>query len=368
MPEAFPELKYDYDFDPSEENSTAAAIFNLLDKAGSRILDLGSGPAIVSSRFAKRSGYRVICADMDTVALAAAARAGVDETHEIDLDADDWFAELPREQFDSIVLADVLEHLRQPQKLLDAIISQGFLAQGGRLIISVPNASHVAVIGSLLAGDFAYTESGILDETHVRWFTLTSLTRMLEEQGFRVDSIHRTLRSIEQTQQSPYQLNLTGASRQALAELGVEGQTLQYVLSVSYRASAAETEVSQAMIDQIRKEFDLASKQLVVDLQERTASAEKAAEEFRSLNSLHETELDSLRTLIERERALALHEFESLTAELAARQRNARQLRRQVNEVTSSRSWKVARILSAAAHPASSIRKLRQRRSRGKKS
>jgi len=363
------QLKYDYALDATDENNTAAAIHRMVSANGSRVLDLGSGPAIVSSQFAGLPGYRIVCADMDTNALGAALAAGVHEVHEVDLDSSDWFAALPREEFDCIMLADVLEHLRQPQDLLESIVSQGFLAPGGRLVISIPNANHESIVGSLLAGDFAYTETGILDATHVRWFTLDSLSRLLESRGFRIERIHRTTRTLEQTQQSSYALSLSPTARQALGEMGIEGRTLQYVVQASYRGDEVDSPASQREIDEIRVEFDEKSKALLADyrLQAEEAEAAKTNVEeklnFRLAESQLEisqrdSELASLRALIEEERTAALREFEYLSNELAAHRRNARRLRSQVNEVTSSTSWKVARVLTAAGHPVSSMQKL----------
>lgn len=373
-----PQLKYDYALDPTDENNTAAAIHRMVSANGSRVLDLGSGPAIVSSQFARLPGYRIVCADMDLDALGAALAAGVDEVHEVDLDRSDWFAGLPREEFDCIMLADVLEHLRQPQDLLESIVSQGFLAPGGRLVISIPNANHESIVGSLLAGDFAYTETGILDATHVRWFTLDSLSRLLESRGFRIERIHRTTRTLEQTQQSPYALSLSATAREALGEMGIDGKTLQYVVQASYRGDEADSPASQREIDQIRVEFDEKSKALLSDYRLRAEEAEAAktkAEDELTLRvaesqveiSRRDRELASLRALIEEERTAAFREFEFLSNELAAHRRNARRLRAQVNDVTSSTSWKIARALTAARHPVNSVKKLVNRYGANKK-
>ena len=86
-------------------------------------------------------------------------------------------------RYDFIVFADVLEHLRNPaQTLADA---RQLLKPGGRVIISLPNIAYSGVIADLLAGQFNYTEEGILDQTHVQFFTRDSLYRLLCNGGFK---------------------------------------------------------------------------------------------------------------------------------------------------------------------------------------
>lgn len=371
MPKENSDLKYDYDFDEAAQNNTAAAIYRFVQDRGPRILDLGSGPAIVSSRFSKVDGSYIACADMDTAALQAALEAGVDSIYTVDLDKENWHAAIPDGSFDCIIIADVLEHVRNPARLLQDILERKFLAPGGRLVISIPNANHQAVVGSLLAGDFAYTETGILDSTHVRWFTLNSLTRMLEENGFAIERIHRTTRSLEQTQQSSYLLSLSLAARQALDDMGVEGKTLQYVVEVTLRGES-HAAPSQAIVDSIRTEFDEKSKLGLLDLRKRLelAHLDKGAVEDRvkeleaeldrtkAVNAKSGLQFASLAALIEEERSTSFRELESLSKDLAAHRRNASRLRAQVNEVTGSASWRIARALILASHPVSSGKKI----------
>ena len=88
--------------------------------------------------------------------------------------------------FDVVVCADVLEHLPRPEELLARI--RAWLAPGGHLFVSLPNVANVTVRAGLLLGRFPYAEKGILDRTHLRFYTRKSARRLLEEAGFRVRS------------------------------------------------------------------------------------------------------------------------------------------------------------------------------------
>jgi len=88
--------------------------------------------------------------------------------------------------FDIIILNDVLEHMVDPWSTLRT--AKTLLTPNGCIIASIPNIRHHSVIHQLLRlGDFRYTEEGILDQTHLRFFTRSSMIRLFEESGYTVD-------------------------------------------------------------------------------------------------------------------------------------------------------------------------------------
>jgi 2-polyprenyl-3-methyl-5-hydroxy-6-metoxy-1,4-benzoquinol methylase len=91
--------------------------------------------------------------------------------------------------FDCILLADVLEHVQQPAELLRTLMKS--LRPGKYLIVSVPNIGHVAVVKNLLLGKWDYTAAGIMDETHVRFFTLASLKKLFSSLALEMLAIKR---------------------------------------------------------------------------------------------------------------------------------------------------------------------------------
>jgi len=83
-----------------------------------------------------------------------------------------------------ILALDILEHLKEPEAMLRELLKH--LAPGGRMIISLPNIGHHSVVRGLLKGRFDYVDAGILDRTHLRFFTQHSMLRMFERCGLRV--------------------------------------------------------------------------------------------------------------------------------------------------------------------------------------
>ncbi len=93
------------------------------------------------------------------------------------------------DKFDLINCGDVLEHLRDPWKMLKCFYD--LLRKGGFLVMSTPNAAHWSIVRDLLEGRFQYIPVGLLCVTHIRWFTESSMRDALEDAGFVVDLLER---------------------------------------------------------------------------------------------------------------------------------------------------------------------------------
>lgn len=91
-------------------------------------------------------------------------------------------------QFDYIVCGDILEHLREPAQMLKRLLP--LLAERGQFIVSLPNIRNYRVLINLvLHGEWQYRDSGILDYTHLRFYTRKSAVRMVTEAGLTVDRV-----------------------------------------------------------------------------------------------------------------------------------------------------------------------------------
>ncbi len=95
--------------------------------------------------------------------------------------------EYPDQFFDYIIFGDVLEHLHDPQKVLKEM--QKYLKPSGFILASIPNILHYSVILDLLRGRFSYVDSGILDRTHLRFFTLYEIVLLFRECGYKIDIV-----------------------------------------------------------------------------------------------------------------------------------------------------------------------------------
>jgi len=91
------------------------------------------------------------------------------------------------QKFDFVVLADILEHLRNPEDILK--LSKNHLKPDGKIIVSIPNVAFVSVRLNLLMGRFRYTDWGICDNTHVHFYTLESISELLRQSGFKIEFV-----------------------------------------------------------------------------------------------------------------------------------------------------------------------------------
>lgn len=147
------------------------------------VLDVGCGFATTSGSI-QAMGNRVtgIEADPGAAALAGTRLGRVVRADLMDAVAVD--AALGEERFDVLIFADVLEHLAWPALALERYL--GRLRPGGRILVSLPNVGLWSVRLGLLCGRWAYADTGVLDRTHLRFFTRASARALLAESGVRV--------------------------------------------------------------------------------------------------------------------------------------------------------------------------------------
>lgn len=148
---------------------------------GSTVLELGPASGYFTKHLSQTLGCTVDAIERDPT-MAEMTRPFCRGLVVGDLDHLVLLEQFPGRQYDVIIAADIIEHLVWPERLL-AQIAQCLTVQG-RLLISVPNAAYAGLVASLLDGKFDYREEGILDRTHLRFFTRDSLSKLLLSTGF----------------------------------------------------------------------------------------------------------------------------------------------------------------------------------------
>jgi len=147
-----------------------------------KILDVGTASGYLG-KILKGRGHYVAGIEYDA-ASAETAKQFYDSFQVADIET----FELPyRREFDYILFADVLEHLRDPAAVLRRYIPA--LKDSGKIIVSVPNVANLVIRLSLMLGHFDYTDRGILDRTHLRFFTLRSVRKMMSEVSCEVSDV-----------------------------------------------------------------------------------------------------------------------------------------------------------------------------------
>ena len=204
---------------------------------GSLVLDLGTGSGALGQYLREHSGCTV---DGLTINEEEAdlARPHYRRIEVANLEEPDWASAFGAQRYDFIVCADVLEHLREPDKALRAC--SDLLAEHGSVLISVPNAAYSGLVAELLEGDFAYRDEGLLDRTHLRFFTRRSLQKFLEAQGWTVRATERIDLPLAQSEFRGSFDKLPPAVARYLLALPDAG-TYQLVVEAQRGASASET-------------------------------------------------------------------------------------------------------------------------------
>ncbi|MCZ2098986.1 MAG: class I SAM-dependent methyltransferase [Anaerolineae bacterium] len=175
-------------FDPTQADPCDAhSVLMRLVPPDSRVLELGCASGYLSGYMEQALGCRVTGIDADPVATAIAARR-CSEVHTADLDAPGALgparASAP---YDVLLAAAVLEHLKQPERLLCE--AAALLKPGALAIASLPNIAHWSFRWRLLRGRFDYVDYGVMDRTHCRLYTVRTGRELLEGQGYRVERL-----------------------------------------------------------------------------------------------------------------------------------------------------------------------------------
>ncbi len=173
-------LRYEHvDDDPSEVSALIAGLV----PEGARVLDVGCGTGCVSLVIQQRRSACVVGIEPHPDRAQTARQRGIEVV-------EGYLCKELLERlgsFDVVVFADVLEHLANPSTALHLGCSA--LKRDGAIVISVPNVAHWSIRWALLRGRFDYEPYGIMDATHLRWFTADSLTNWLRNNGLHVEQM-----------------------------------------------------------------------------------------------------------------------------------------------------------------------------------
>lgn len=234
--------RYDTVVDPDEATSHGISLRMI--GRDRRVLDVGCATGYMCERLTQ-AGCQVVGVDADEVALEQ-ARKWCEQVVLADLDLD-GLRNVPRDpRFDAILFGDVLEHLRDPLPVLRQ--ATGLLEPTGFVVVSVPNVAHAAVRLALLQGRWDYSRVGLLDSTHLRFFTRSSLLDLLREAGLGVEALERTVAPWNATEIEIDQ-SLVPIEVLRSLELDREATTYQFVAKVV--AADADHALHEAVIARV---------------------------------------------------------------------------------------------------------------------
>jgi 2-polyprenyl-3-methyl-5-hydroxy-6-metoxy-1,4-benzoquinol methylase len=147
---------------------------------GAVVLEVGCASGYFTRALLDNGAEAVDCIEVNP-ADAEQARPACRELIVGSVESETVLEQFENDSYDVIVCGDVLEHLRDPDSILQRLAPK--LRRGGQFVISIPNVAHHSVRFGLLLGRFEYEDLGLLDRTHLRFFTHKSLREMIERAG-----------------------------------------------------------------------------------------------------------------------------------------------------------------------------------------
>lgn len=165
-----------------------------LTNPNSKILDFGCSSGYLAKYLKENLNCRVIGLELDKK-NAQVARRYCEKVINCDIENYSWEKNLGKQKFDIAIFADVLEHLKKPENILKRV--KKFLKKDGYILISLPNIAHVSIRLKLLTGNFDYEKSGILDDTHLKFFTKKTALELIQNSGYSINAINIVPKDID---------------------------------------------------------------------------------------------------------------------------------------------------------------------------
>jgi len=172
-------MKYDFNLDLETRNSLSILASRI--NPGSIVLEFGPANGRMTKYLKEQLDCIIYAVEIDEKSAKDAAKY----TEKIIVDSIEnygWQEEFKGLKFDYILFADVLEHLYDPEKVLKSVNT--FLSNDGSILISIPNISHNSIVMGLLKNEFNYGPIGLLDDTHIRFFTKKTFDILIEKCGY----------------------------------------------------------------------------------------------------------------------------------------------------------------------------------------
>lgn len=183
------ESRYDYTIDLATENSSHTKILRLVGR-DNYVLEIGCATGYMTRYLEEELGCKVFCIEIDPKS-ANKASPYCEELLVEDIEQLDFDEAFKKKRFDVVIMADVLEHMKNPRSVLGKL--RRFLNEAGYIILSIPNGAHGSMGLELLDGKWEYRSEGLLDSTHLRFFDKDSLTALLDEAGYLISRMDRVI-------------------------------------------------------------------------------------------------------------------------------------------------------------------------------
>ncbi len=219
------------------DRTSHALLFSLAEK-DAKVLEFGCGTGLFAELLRDKLGCTVTGIELSPEA-AELARGRLFRVLCLDAEDTAWEMALAGETFDTVIVSDLLEHLKDPVALLRRV--SPFLSENGKILFSVPNVAHADVLAALSDNRFDYTEKGLLDNTHLRFFAEKNLPAFFDAADLHLTYLDATVCEAGATEQRTS--GLPAATLRLLSE-GPSALAYQFVGIAHKKDYAARTGLS----------------------------------------------------------------------------------------------------------------------------
>lgn len=231
-----------YERDIEADIRTSLSVLCSFIPPGSRVLDLGCGNGAVGRYLNKRDHGETIV-DGLTISReeAEVARQHYGLVHVADLDSCVLTDLFQASAYDIVVCADVLEHIRHGAEVLRQC--KRLLTSEGSALLSIPNVAYSGLLAELMEGEFRYRAEGLLDSTHLRFYTRRTLLRFLKQEGWQIGALETIERDLPA---SEFRVAFDALPPAVARHLLALPDALTYQFVVAARPSDAPTRLESA--------------------------------------------------------------------------------------------------------------------------
>lgn len=245
--------KYDYQIDLNAEKAPAQILKRIgLNKT---VLEVGCSSGSQTRILTNELNCKVTCVEIDEK-TAEKAKEFCDNVIVGSIENIDLATIASAKTFDVITFSDVLEHLVFPSDTLRRVLS--LLKDDGYILASIPNIVHASIIFEMIHGNFDYRRYGLLDDTHIKFFTKRSIIYTFENAGLVIEEVHRVLRKPKDTEFGT--LLRTEQEKQIMDYIYAnndECETFQYIVKATKQNQQFKSgwTTSQDELDKLKKQI-----------------------------------------------------------------------------------------------------------------
>lgn len=332
---------YESNVDPLRPNDAHGISLQLVGQ-NKRVLELGAASGHVTK--ALKSRHNTVTAVERDGRFEATLAAVADSVLITDLDWLDLRQKLSGQTFDVVLAGDVLEHCQRPELVLLQL--HDLLADDGYVVISLPNIAHADVRLALLTGKFEYRPTGLLDQTHVRFFTRDTITSFLNQNDFDVAEVFASTAALGTTE---FGAPSPSIPREAIAfvQEDRDSQVYQYIVKAVPRPHRAQ-QIDLKLSQEIENHNNLLAKLSLYEEYVGQLTPTASHESVRSELIRTKTELLELKLKLIEAKDFAIGanaELGVMRFRLTESQELVDSLVHQLNLLHSSRTWKIGRFV-----------------------